>query len=183
MCFWLRSWCTYLCGILLCKLKYIIEEYLPWTDMEVSSVLTPWHQQRSAHSWDSIVRKGLFGKAAVYLVRLQWGSTVWCLNGFLLPFAVLDSCLGRVLFFFSSGQGSTLSRKAALSYFGQLLLHIDSFHTLTVTGLRRTGLDNSCSKVLDSNSIYSLNVLIIRLNVYICVIKKRGGLFFFFFFF
>jgi len=86
-------------------------------------------------------------------------------------------------FFFSSGQGSTLSRKAALSYFGQLLLHIDSFHTLTVIGLRRTGLDNSCSKVLDSNSIYSLNVLIIGLNVYICVIKKRGGLFFFFFFF
>lgn len=97
-------------------------------------------------------------------------------------------CLGLMpgqgsffFFFFSSGQGSTLSGKAALSYFGQLLLYIDSFHILTVTGLRRTGLDNSCSKVLDSNSIYSLNVLIIRLNVYSCVIKKKGGFFFFFF--
>lgn len=84
------------------------------------------------------------------------------MNGFLLPLAVLDSCLGRVL-----------SRKDTLLYFGQLLLWVDSFYVLTVAGLRRTGLDHSCSKTLDSNPMYRLNVLIIRLNMYTCVIENK----------
>ena len=160
---------------------------------------------KSVQYWHHGISRGLLTaetplSARVYLVRLtrkeeeegkeeeKGDSQGWdCSEEALCDVWMASYCLllswthawAGFFFFFNSGQGSTLSRKAALSYFGQLLLHIDSFHILTVTGLRRTGLDSSCSKVLDSNSIYSLNVLIIRLNVYICVIKKKEALFFF----
>lgn len=112
-------------------------------------------------------------------VRKHCVVSEWLPYCLLLPWT--RAWAGVLFFFFSSGQGSTLSRRLLSPIFGQLLLYIDSFHILTVTGLRRTGLDNSCSKVLDSNSIQFECFDNKTQCVFLCQLKKKEAFFFFFF--
>lgn len=79
-----------------------------------------------------------------------------------MSLAVLDSGLGRVL-----------RSKGMLPYFGQLLAMDRQLSCSKSDMIQKDGVFTVVSKTLESPPVQSLNGLIIRLNMCICVIKNK----------